>query len=79
VGRDALTEALGPAAAQQVVRPQHAEAFAAKVRAIVQNPDLAAELGQSNRRRVEQLFRPQEMVERYRRLYLSLAADESRG
>jgi glycosyltransferase involved in cell wall biosynthesis len=69
---EGVAEALGPAGAQQIVRRDHGEAFAAKVRAILQNPALAGELGQANRARAEQSFGIDAMVETYQRLYLSL-------
>jgi glycosyltransferase involved in cell wall biosynthesis len=71
---EGVTEVVGPAAAQQVVRPDHAEAFAAKVRAILKSSALAVELGAANRRRVEEFFRVQTMVAAYAALYRSLVA-----
>jgi glycosyltransferase involved in cell wall biosynthesis len=70
---EGVTEALGPAAAQQVVRRDHAEAFAAKLRAILQNPALAAELGRANRRQAESLS-VEKMVAAYERLFLDCLA-----
>ncbi len=48
---EGVSELLGPAAAQQVVRPGHAEAFAAKLRLILSDKALAAALGSGNRQR----------------------------
>jgi glycosyltransferase involved in cell wall biosynthesis len=74
---EGVTEALGPAAAQQVVRPEHAEALVAKLHAILKAPDFAAELGRMNRARVEQHFRVEAMVQAYERLYQSLCDGEN--
>ncbi len=73
-GAEGVIEALGPGSAQQVVRLDHGEAFVAKLRAILQNRELAARLGQANRQRVEQLFGIEAMVAAYERLYLDLAS-----
>ena len=75
---EGVGEVLGPGGAQQVVRLDHAAAFVAKLRAILQNPSLAAELGSANRLRVEQMFSVKAMVAAYERLYLELA-DARRG
>ncbi len=71
---EGVVEALGPAGSRQIVRPDHGEAFAAKVRVILQDAALAAELGQANRARVEEHFSITAMVESYERLYESLAS-----
>ena len=74
---EGVAEALGPAAAQQMVRPEHGEALVAKVQAILKDPAFAAELGSKNRQRVEQFFRVEAMVTAYERLYQTLIAGEN--
>lgn len=69
---EGVSEALGPAAAQQVVRAGHGEAFAAKVRGLLKQPQLAMELGRANQARVRQHFTWQATVAAYESLYLSL-------
>ncbi len=74
---EGVAEALGPAAAQQMVRLEHGEALAAKVQAILKDPAFAAELGRKNRERVEQNFRVEAMVTAYERLYQTLFVGEN--
>ncbi len=69
---EGVSEALGPGAAQQVVRSGHAEAFAAKLRLILGDAALSAELGRENRQRAGQWFSIEAMVSAYERLYASL-------
>jgi glycosyltransferase involved in cell wall biosynthesis len=69
---EGVGEALGPAAAQQVVRPGHAEAFAAKLNLILGDAALANALGRENQNRVRELFSIDAMVCAYQKLYASL-------
>jgi glycosyltransferase involved in cell wall biosynthesis len=71
---EGVSEALGPASAQQVVRAGHGEAFAAKVRGLLKQPQLAQELGRVNQARVRQHFTWQATVAAYEALYRSLVA-----
>jgi starch synthase (maltosyl-transferring) len=69
---EGVSEALGPATAQQVVRPGHAEAFAAKLNLILGDAALADALGRENQQRVRASLSIDAMVDAYQRLYASL-------
>jgi glycosyltransferase involved in cell wall biosynthesis len=71
---DGVLEALGPAAVEQVFPPRDAEAFVRKVLAILDDPLLAARLGQQNQQRARQEFSLEAMVGAYQQLYASLLA-----
>jgi glycosyltransferase involved in cell wall biosynthesis len=70
---EGVGEALGPAAAQQIVSSRNPDCFAEKLVALLKNRDLAAELGAENRFRAEHFFSLDAMAEAYSRLYRSLA------
>jgi glycosyltransferase involved in cell wall biosynthesis len=70
---EGVGEALGPAAADQMVSPRNADAFASQLVAILKNPTLATRLATANRRRVEQFFSFEAMTATYATLYHSLA------
>jgi glycosyltransferase involved in cell wall biosynthesis len=69
---EGVSEALGTAAAQQVVRPGHAEAFAAKLNLILSDASLSESLGRENQQRARALYSIDAMVGAYQKLYASL-------
>jgi glycosyltransferase involved in cell wall biosynthesis len=69
---EGVGEALGPAAAQQAVRPGHAGAFAAKLNLILDDALLAESLGRENQARARALYSIDAMVAAYQNLYASL-------
>ncbi len=69
---EGVREVLGPHAASQVVAFGDREGLTNKITALIQGRDLAAQLGQSNRVRVEQAFTIQSMVRKYEALWSSL-------
>ncbi len=71
---EGVEELLGPAAEDQSVPQSDAEAFTAKVIAILSDPALAARLGTENRSRAQSCFSLESMTTAYERLYRELVA-----
>jgi glycosyltransferase involved in cell wall biosynthesis len=69
-----VAEALGPLADHQAVDPGDADGFQRQIVGILQDPQLANQLGQQNRQRVTDYFSLDAMIAAYERLYESLAA-----
>lgn len=69
---EGVAEALGPAAAAQVVPTGDAEAFVNKVVAMLNDPAMRTRLGVENQARARQFFSLESMVSDYEQLYASL-------
>jgi glycosyltransferase involved in cell wall biosynthesis len=70
---DGVRELLGPGAAEQTVRYGDSQAIADKLVTLIFNRDLAAAVGNENRRWAEQNFAISEMVRAYETLWESLS------
>jgi glycosyltransferase involved in cell wall biosynthesis len=71
---EGVAEVLGERAADQIVAIGDMNAFADRVRQVAQSPQLAEDLGKSNRERVLREFSLQQMVARYERIFAELMA-----
>jgi glycosyltransferase involved in cell wall biosynthesis len=71
---EGVAEALGPLALDQVAAKNAPEAFATRILAILNDPQLCARLGQQNQQRARLHFSWESMVDSYQQLYLSLLA-----
>lgn len=74
---EGVRELLGPDAAQQVAPYGDSGAFTARVMELVQDPEMAAQVGRQNRRRAEETFSFDRMVEAYQDLWESLLASQN--
>jgi len=70
---EGVRELLGPAAESQVVPPGDAESFSCKLVALADDAMLASQLGEANRRRVEEQFSLSAMLAAYQDVYERLA------
>ena len=75
---EGVRELLGEAAGPQLVRQGDSADLAAKVIRLLQDRDLATELGQANRLRAEQAFSVERMVQGYEELWAALAESTHR-
>lgn len=71
---EGVREILGNNAHGQLVPPGDGQRFVEAVVSILHNPQLADEIAQNNRRRVENTFDLAQMIERYARVYASFGA-----
>ena len=60
-----------------LVPPQHPEQLAAAIRSFIENQTLRREMGKQGRRRAEEHFSLERMVENYEALYISLTKPRS--
>jgi len=72
---EGVRELLGPAVEQQVVRHGDSAGLAAKVLRLLNDRELAAELGHSNRLRAEEAFAIERMVAAYEELWTMLVEE----
>ncbi|MBN1588909.1 MAG: glycosyltransferase [Pirellulales bacterium] len=76
---EGVAELLGPNAAAQSVGYGQTEAFVEKIVGLLGDRELAGRLGRENRRRVEQKYTIESMVEAYESLWESLATQTNRA
>lgn len=69
---EGVAELLGRSTIDQCVDPGKCREFAERIIQLVQNPQIAADLGRQNQQRVTELFSIEAMVGSYERLYVSI-------
>ncbi len=76
---EGVCELLGPLADQQTVTPENWQDFGDKILAFLSHPSLAQQVAQANRERVIQHFHVEQMVAKYRELWLSKFPDKQQA
>ncbi|MCI0358142.1 MAG: glycosyltransferase [Planctomycetaceae bacterium] len=69
---EGVAELLGPSTSDQCVAPQNGQALGERIIQLVQNPQIAADLGKRNRERAVEKFSIGAMVAKYEQLYASV-------
>ncbi len=76
---EGVSELLGPGNGPQMISHGDTAAIVEKIQSLLSDPELAARLGQANRRRIEQNFSLSSMIRTYEQLWESLVKDTKKS